>query len=276
MDKKKNYKRIISLGVILGIIVIFSIYWVNISIIIRAYNEVDGMVGVVLIILIRIVILSVSAAYVFHVWFKQEKQYLSDLPFLFGLFFLLLIFGKFIDLLFDLTFFYYNEEEILTLIKIRYIIIIFNVAPMIYLSIGMILYSLSLKEKYEKYINEKRRNKDTFIILFIIVIIEVIAVILTPNRTIIGILLPCIVIPSFITIIWLFAFAYKNKRLSQVNPLILTLGFGVYLISQIIRPLLQNILGEATSYIIIAETIDLFIFIIIFIGFYKKANYSSN
>ena len=102
-----------------------------------------------------------------------------------------------------------------------------------------------------------------------------IAVAMAPNTTIIGILLPLFVIPSLIIIVWLFQFAYRNKRLSQVNPLILTFGFSAYLISQIIRPLLQNLLGAGTTYIIIAEIIDLIIFIIIFIGFYLKANYES-
>jgi len=231
------------------------------------------MQGVVWVITIRIVILVLIATYVFRTWLKQEAQYLSDLPFLFGLFFLLLAYGKAIDLLFDLTYFYFSDDEILTLIKIRFIIIIFSVAPMVYLSIGMILYSLSLKEKNTKLTDEKRRNRDTSVIILIILIIEIVAVIITPNTTIIGILLPCIVIPSFITIVWLFTFAHKNRRLSQVNSLILAFGFGAYLISQIIRPLLQNLLGAGTFYIIIAEIIDLIIFIIIFIGFYLKANY---
>ena len=276
MDKKKLYKRTVSLAVILGIIIVFSAYWVNISIILRAYNEVDGIVGVVWIIIIRIFILSVSAAYIFSVWLKKEALYLSDLPFLFGIFFLLLVFGKSIDLLFDLTYYYYTEEDILALLKVRFIIIIFNVAPMIYLSIGMILYALSLKEKHTKYRDEKRRNKDTFILIVVISIIEIIAVILTPNIPILAMLLPLIVIPSLITIVWLFAFAYKNKRLSQVNPLILAFGFGAYLVSQITRPLLQNLLASAALYIILSEIIDLFIFIIIFIGFYLKMDYAKD
>jgi len=269
------YKKILSLSVILGIIAVSLLYWVNIPIIIQAYNEVEGIGGVIVIILIRIIILSVSAGYMFRVWFKQEAQYVSDLPFLFGLFFLLLAFGKCIDLLFDFTYFYFNENEILTLIKIRFIIIIFTVAPMVFLSIGMILYSQSLKEKNSKLKDEKHRNKETFIIIIIILSIETLAVILTPNTTVIGILLPWIVIPSFITIVWLFAFAHKNKRLSQVNPLILAIGFCAYLVSQIIRPLLQNFLTPAYLYIITAEIIDLIIFVIIFIGFYMKANYES-
>ena len=248
MIKKKMYKWTLILGVVLGIFAISILYAVNFSIMVRSYNKVEGMSGVVLIIIIRIVILVVSAIYVFRTWFKQEAQYLSDLPFLFGLFFLLLAFGKSIDLLFDLTYYYYNEEEILTLIKIRFIVIIFTAAPLVYLSIGMILYSLSLKEKSKKLKNEKRRNIDTFIIIIIILIIEIIAVLLTPNTTIIGILLPCIVIPSFITIVWLFTFAHRNRRLSQVNSLILAFAFGAYLISQIIRPLLQNLRSRDNLY----------------------------
>ncbi|MHA1255831.1 MAG: hypothetical protein ACTSPS_09565, partial [Promethearchaeota archaeon] len=109
MIKKKIYKWTLVLGVVLGIIAISILYAINLSVIIRSYNEVEGMSGVVWVITIRIVILLVSAFYVFRTWFKQEAQYLSDLPFLFGLFFLLLAFGKSIDLLFDLTYYYYSN-----------------------------------------------------------------------------------------------------------------------------------------------------------------------
>lgn len=275
MLKKNLYMGVIFLFAVLGSIMIVILYAINMTAIHQGYKQTEGIVEVVTIILIRIFLLTGMTWTMFRKWYKQDDHYFADLPLLFGLFFFILIFGKLLDLLFDLTFFILEKEMVLFLLKIRFFVVILTLLPMIYLSIGMFLYNLSLKEKHEKLRVEKHRDKVRIRILILIVLIEMIAIIMAPNTTIIGILLPIFVIPSLIIIVWLFQFAYRNKRLSQVNPLILTFGFSAYLISQIIRPLLQNLLGAGTTYIIIAEIIDLIIFIIIFIGFYLKANYES-
>ena len=210
----------------------------------------------------------------FHQWFKQEAQFLSDIPCLFGSFFLFLIFGKFVDLVFDLTFFTLEQETVLLLIKIRYIIIILNLIPMIFLGIEMIFYAISLKKEHKKLRNEHYRKQLAAVIIVLLVLIESIAVILSPDFSTISVLLPIIAIPSLIIIVWLFTFAYKNKSLSQINPLVVAIGFGGWTISQITRPLMQKIIGENTTYVVFAEIIDLILFIIIFIGFYLEANYT--
>jgi len=273
MIKKNLYMGIIFLLAVLGTIMITILYAINLSAIYEGYTQTEGIFEVVILILIRIFLLTGMTLSMFHKWYKQEAHYFADLPFLFGLFFFFLIFGKFLDLLFDLTFFTLEKDMVLFLLKIRFFVVILTLFPMIYLSIGMFLYNLSLKEKHEKLRVEKHRDNVRIRIIILIVSIEIIAVIMAPNTTIIGILLPVFVIPSLIIIVWLFQFAYRNKRLSQVNPLIITFGFSAYLVSQIIRPLLQNLLASAALYIIFAELIDLIIFVIIFIGFYIKANY---
>ena len=113
-------------------------------------------------------------------------------------------------------------------------------------------------------------NKLRIILIAIIVGIESCAVIIAPNNTTMGLLLPYIVIPSLLGIVYIFFLAYRLNRLNVVKPGILTIGFFLYLISNIFRPLMQNLLGEAASYIIIAELVDIFVFLVIFIGLYKK------
>ena len=98
MNKKKKYKLTIILSVILGSIAIIALYANNTKAISEGYNQTDGMIFVVLVILIRVCILTGMTYYMFHAWFLQEKQYFSDLPFLFGFFFIVLIFGKFLEL----------------------------------------------------------------------------------------------------------------------------------------------------------------------------------
>jgi len=268
-QKKSLYVSIILLSVSLGLIAVILLYYLNWGNIVESYNTQEGALGVILIISSRILIVSGMAFYTFFRWFKQEEQYFSDIPFLFGLFFIFLVFGKTLDMFVAFIFFQLNASVVLVVLKIRYFIMILDFFPMIYLSSEMILFSFSLKPRYKRLTNERARNKTSLKFITLILIIEGIAGLIAPNSTILSIYYPIIVIPSLLTIVWLFYFAYKNKRLSQVNTLILTIGFGLYLISQILRPLAQFIIGESAVFLIFAETIDLIIFIIVFVGFYK-------
>ncbi|MHA1914471.1 MAG: hypothetical protein ACW986_03660 [Promethearchaeota archaeon] len=273
-QKKKFYFSAILSSVILGIVLITLLYYFSWTFIVESYIEYNGALGVVLVITSRIGIVSGMTIYTFIQWFKQEEQYFSDLPFLFGLFFLLLVFGKTIDMYNAFIFFQVGEFMVLIITKIRFIIMILDFLPMIYLSIGMILFSLSLKEKNRSLRDEKHLNTVRVRIIILIIISELAAILIINSISIISILYPIVVIPSLLTIVWLFNFAYRNKRLSQVNASILWIGFSAYLVSQIVRPLVQFIIGESPLFLIIAETLDLSIFVVIFIGFYKRANYS--
>jgi len=274
IQKKKFYLATLLSSVILGIVLITLLYSFSWTIIIDSYTEYNGALGVVLVITGRIGIVTGMTIYTFIQWFKQEEQYFSDLPFLFGLFFLLLVFGKALDMYNAFIFFQVGEVMVLIITKLRFIIMILDFLPMIYLSIGMILFSLSLKEKNRSLRDEKRLNAVRVRIIILVIISELTAILTINSISVISILYPIVVIPSLITIVWLFNFAYRNKRLSQVNASILWIGFTAYLVSQIVRPLVQFIIGESALFLIIAETLDLTIFVLIFIGFYKRANYS--
>ena len=150
MEKKNLYKVVLLLSGLLGSICVYIIYHLNISVINNALHEVHGVELVITIILIRITILLGNTVFLFSKWFKQEQQYLSDIPFLFAIFFLFLTFGKGIDLFSDLIYTYFKDSLNLLVIKLRFVIIVFTVFPLIYLSVTMILYSFSLKERFVK------------------------------------------------------------------------------------------------------------------------------
>lgn len=267
-NKSQSLKISIILSVILGFISVFFLYFINIPLIVKAFAEYEGAFEVVLTISIRIILLSIISFYLFNKWFKQEAQYLSDIPFLLGMFFLILLFGKMVDLIWDLTFFTFNDDLVLLFLKFRFFIIIFEVAPLIYLGFEIIFFRL--EDRFLKLKDKKFMNKLRMVLILVIVSIESLVVIIAPNIKIMGILLPYIVIPSLLGIVYIFFLAYRLNRLSVVKPGILTIGFLLYLISSIFRPILQNILGEAASYIIVVETVDIFVFVIIFLGLYKK------
>lgn len=275
MNKKQVYKWSILISVFLSILGVLALYYLFSSEMRESLIQIEGAWFVLIIILIRICVLSGMTFYIFRQWFNQEQQYLSDIPFLFGLFFIVLTFGKALDILINFTYYTLDDAEtFLILLKIRHFVIVLTLIPMLFLSIEMILFVRSLKETRENLKGEKYRDKIRIRIIILILVVEFIVVALYPNTTVAGIVMAIIIIPSLIAIVWMFYFAYKNRRLSQVHPLILSIGFGLYLISQIIRPLVQNIIGEIAMYIIISEIVDLIIFINIFIGFVMKVKYS--
>lgn len=274
MVNAKRMKLLLILGILAGLSGILMLYISNISMIIESfYFYYPGSIGVVCVIMIRIIVMSLMTYIMFSKWFKGEKQFLDDIPFLFGLFFLGIVFGKFIDLFVDFSF-YSNPTQSLIISKIRFILLAFDLIPMIFLSIGMLLFYMSINKNRVKIQNEHYRNKLRFCILLIILSIEIIMGILAPDLKVVGLFYPIVLIPSLLIIIWLFWFTYQRKKLSEINSFILTLGFGALLLSQTVRPVLQIIFSENPFMITIAEVLDLSVFTIIFIGFLMKSNYT--
>ena len=268
VTSKRLYKTLLLSSLLIGSIFMSSLYLFSLPLITQAFSDYEGALQIVLIIFARIFILSVISYYLFHKWFRQEAQYLSDIPFLLGMFFLILVFGKGIDLLWDLTFFTLKDEVVLLLLKFRFFIIIFEVAPLLYL--GMEIIFFRLEDRFNKLKDKRYMNTLRTRLIIAIVSLESIVVIIIPNFTLIGMVLPMILIPSLLGIVYIFYLAYRLNRLSVVKPKILTIGFLIYLISNIFRPVMQNILGESANYIIVVEFVDLIIFVVIFLGLYKK------
>jgi len=265
---KRLYKTLLLSSILVGITCICCLYLFSLRLVLKAFAEYEGALQIVLIISARIIILSIISYYLFHKWFKQEAQYLSDIPFLLGLFFLILIFGKAIDLLWDLTFFTFSDDIVLLFLKFRFFIIIFEVAPLVYL--GMEIIFFRLEDRFSKLKDKKYMNTLRTRLITIIVSIESIVIIIIPNVTLLGMVLPMMLIPSLLGIVYIFYLAYRLNRLSVVKPKILTIGFFMYLISNIFRPIMQSLLGENASYLIVVEFVDLIIFVVIFLGLYKK------
>ena len=274
MIRREKFKIGLLIGIICGIVGIIVLYTIYFQAIVKTLNTIDAAYNVLIILIIRMCILAGMALIMFYQWFNQEEQYLSDLPFLFGLFFLILIFGKLLDMLTYFTYYSLSVEELLIILKIRQFVAIATLAPMVYLSIMMVLFFLSVSEKIEKYHDSRERDAVSMKILLFILFIESIVILLIPNTTVAGVIIAIFVISSLLVIVWIFAFSYKNKRLSQVHPLILAIGFAAFLCSSIFRPLAQLLLGENAIFTITVEIIDIAVFIVIFTGLFLKANYN--
>ncbi len=269
ISKKTSYKIVILTSVCLGFIGVLLLFLLNSSLVVNALLNVEGMAQATLIILVRIIILSITTYYLLKKWFKQEAQYFSDIPFLLSLFFLILTFGKAIDIYWDMTFNILSESIVLLMLKIRYITIVLEVAPLIYLGLEILFFRL--EDRYQKLKDKTYTDKLRIRLISLMVIIELIVIVMTPGYNTLALLLPVIVIPSLLGIVYIFFLAYRLNRLSIVKPKILTVGFFLYLISNILRPVMQKILGDNASYISVVELIDVFVFVVIFFGLYKKA-----
>ena len=79
MSNTRNIKVGIFLGSLLGFVGILILYLLNSKAIIETYNNFEGALGVIGIIALRMGILLLMAIYMFHKWFKAEKQFLTVL-----------------------------------------------------------------------------------------------------------------------------------------------------------------------------------------------------
>ncbi|KKL58556.1 hypothetical protein LCGC14_2224170 [marine sediment metagenome] len=211
-------------------------------------------------------------------WLQQtEGRYISDIPFLFSLFFIILAFGKFMDLFYYLIYFHYNNTLFMIILKIRFILMWLNMIPLFLKTFEVWLFSLSLKDRHilSKKIKTTKLSLNNYLqttkykVITLIVTFEILITLLVPNIETISYLI-VLAIPSFLLVSWLFYKAYQLKRLHKVNTLMLSIGFLIYSISTITRILWQLIFGRTVLYIFISEISDVMIFAIIFYGLLNR------
>jgi len=278
MIRNRIYKKFLLIIVITGSLIIASFYFFNRLEIKESFDEYEGMWSITIFILIRITLTGGMTLIVFRQWFKQDKLHHSDISFLFGLFFLGLVFGKCLDLVYKLTYFTTSKENLLILLKFRYILIILTMIPLIF--IGNDIVFLRFSQNYEKFSNDNYRNRLNISLAIIIVSIESLIVILAPDLMTISLILMCIHIPSLIWITYTFYYAYRNRLLLQIKPLLISVVFFLdlvlYTLSIITNPFRRKALGFSPIYTILAEGIDLIIIVIIFLGYYLESDNKPN
>lgn len=263
---------------VLYTITVLTFYILNSSEIDKSLTEIQGMWSITIFILIMISFMLGMTLYSFQQWLKQDKLHFLDIHFLFGLFFLGLMFGKSLNLLYKLIYFNADMDTLLLLLKFRYIFIIITVAPLIL--IGIDKYLLSKSIHFKKLAFDDYRSRIALMIIALLIIFQSLIVSLAFNLTIISMILIFIHIPSLIMIVYTFYNAHKKKNLLQIKPLIIAAAFFLdlilYVISIMINPLRRKSLGFSATYIIFAELVDLCIIIIIFWGYYAKSSHKSD
>lgn len=272
---------LINLIIIYSYVIIFY-YIANYEKIIAAYyySHYSYYLSLVtIVIIIRILFTIYLTFFFFNKWISRKDRHYLDISFLFGLFFYFLIPGKLFDLLIYTKYVYPEAFPYFTLLnmaKFRYIIGILNTLPLFFFGIYLYFFKHYLeKPVYEREILIRKRImifSSIYIITFIILIIKLQTIMLLQfwlNGT---------VLISVSLVIWVFIIAHKKRLLAEINSFLICIGFIIYLISNIMYPILVFYLTQITNYgygisALIVETIALISSLIILIGFKSKASY---
>ena len=289
-----NYKKlrikdvlILSLSLILVVlfyfIVILFYYIPYYSVISEMYFTNYFITIITIIILIRMLISIYAANFLFKIWLSKKSRRFTDLPFIFGIFFFLFIPAKLMDLLVFTSYRLYTDFGfsyylILNIIKLRYFILTLSILPLFLSGIYLYLFRLNLKKPdLERKILSKKLTVLFSIIYFPFFFF---IIIFLNDITMFSYLGALMTLSSLSFVIWVFLTAYKGKILSEINSLIISIGFICYLISNLILPILVNVIGPTSLEGeriggLILELGTLFSMIIIIIGFKKKADYKN-
>jgi len=209
----------------------------------------------------------------FRKWMNQKQKYYSDFPFLNSLGFYFYAIGKIFDIYLYIRFRtndttgVINDSQVLAFAKARFLL-----SPVIVLIPYVILMLV---------IWFQGKKKLQFGIGFGWALISIIAVLIPRSYQQLLIINAAIAFPPIFLSIITFGIINHQKRLPQINSLMLMIGWSLYLVSQLVRSIWVN-LGTGTwglSYV--GELIEMFTFVIIGIGFmipafYHKSEEQSN
>lgn len=265
--------------IIFYLILIIFFYVPNYPVISDIYSVYYMIIILTVIILIRILV-SIYASYLlFKIWLYKKTRAYTDLPFTFGIFFFLFIPAKLMDLIVYTVYVMYEYYGfsyflLLNIIKLRYYIMIINILPL-FLS-GLYLYLIRLNLKEPDFKREKFSKRLTVLFsLFYFPTFFTITFFLSDihNFSFIGAI---ITLSSLSFVTWVFITVYRGKILPEINSFIISIGFICYLISNMILPLLVNVVAPSSLEAerisgLILELGTLISMIIILLGFKIKA-----
>lgn len=275
-SKKRKFKLYILLVVVVTLVsyvILFTLFWGVLGV---ALVTLAGIWIAFIISLSKVLILALMSFYIFRRWFKQDAIFTSDAYFLFGTFFWILVAGKILDIFWNLGYVgsVFDLNYLLFLLKIRFAIVILTIVPILFVGLEAILTFVNLYKKKEMSKNQFNKIRKEIIIIYILIL--AVLTILAPSVPFMNIMLPFVSLPMFLFIAIMFIYMYKNKYLSQAHGLIIGLSFLLLIAATIIRSILSEYAFKTLDAfpIIIAEFIDIGIYILMFIGFITTPSYS--
>jgi len=170
---------------------------------------------------------------------------------------------------------FFSTELVLNLYRIRHIIGVLATLPLLLIGTYLFFYYRNLKKETSE--KKKMVRKKVKLVLVIWVVCFIFIIFISPSTVS---FLFTMMLLSFanLFIIWIFIKAHKGKILSEINCLIISIGFTVlFIVGYIPSFLIFTILGTSVYGLligtVIAEIGGLISYAIIFIGFKTKAKY---
>ena len=192
--------------------------------------------------LVKVLILFALGFLLILRWFRAERRFYTDIPFLFALGFFILAGAESVDVLIHSELF--PPFDLLTY-KIR--------AAFTAISLGFFLYPTLLI-----WISERRRIRDSMPIIYIISVILIIF--FAPTEQLLRLLLIPFMLVVYIGFTISFFVAWMMKRLTEVHGLLISLGGTVTIVGQIFKVFLPPTL------VWISEVVEILGLVILWAG----------
>jgi len=217
---------------------------------------------------LKSIVIFILATILFKKWMNQNQKYYSDFPFLNSLGFYFYAIGKLFDIFLYIEFQsndtsgVINDSQVLAFAKARFLL-----SPVIVLIPYLILMLVI-------WFQGKKKLQIGLGLGW--ALISIIAVLLANSYPQLLIVNAIIAFPPIFLSIITFGIINHQKRLPQINSLILMIGWSSYVVSQLIRSIWVT-LGSGTwglSYV--GEMIEMVTFVIIGIGFLIPAFYDKS
>lgn len=269
---KNTYSFFIVLIYILAIFIYIVLFAYNIENIKNSLENLEPSLWIItsIVYLFRIALLAGMSLYMFKRWLKSKSPSLLDVPFLFAMMFYFVCHGKVLDFFIGLTYYSHNENTILLLLKIHYVVIVFLAILLMYLCFTVLFLWIDDKYDFEILQDGKSRDKWSFRIIGLILSIEFILIFFSTSLSMIVGLLAFFTVPFFVGAALIFFYSYKKRLFPQVRTLTMWLGFLLWAVTSILRQIIFINIGPNIYYIIIAESLDLAVSILIFASLCKK------
>ncbi|UYP48710.1 hypothetical protein NEF87_004995 [Candidatus Lokiarchaeum ossiferum] len=216
---------------------------------------------------LKIVALSLLGYFLINKWKRQSKKYYTDFPFLMSITF----FGYALAKIYDLCLYYIFRDtpdlELLTefdptlliIVKIRFVLCpVLVIAP--YLVLMMMI-----------WFQDRVRTQKIIGVSWII--LSLLSIIVVQNYSQILIVNALVAFPIILLSIISFFVLNHQKKLHEINSLVLAIAWSLYVCTQLLRPLWITLGSGTWGLTWVGELVELLTLVMIGIGFIIPANY---
>lgn len=211
--------------------------------------------------ILRIIVMFICSFLLFMKWYKSEKRYLTDFPFIFGLLFATIGFAKIFDTYLAVNFGHDSPLPIFFVImKFRYLFMALTF-------IELLVTQLVIWFRWNKRAQVGLLSIYSGLWAWILIA--------APNYDALVANTSYLMVPLTLFVIFTFLFIYHQKRLPTFHALYFAIGVIGTVISQVLRPVLLGIGDSEWGMNWLNEVIDLVSWVIIFFAFVIKPRYET-